>query len=71
MELDEIKKQKRRGDIIQAAEILNLTTCNVRQALRRPNSIHHLAVLKALEFTIKTRESILGHIKKNLTMNSH
>jgi len=59
MELAEIITKKRDGDMQTAAEIVGITPANARQALKRPDSKHHKAVVSALETLIITRDILI------------
>jgi hypothetical protein len=59
MELAEIKEKKQDGDMKLAANMVNITNANARQALKRPESKHHQAVVNALELIITNREALI------------
>jgi hypothetical protein len=60
MELAEIIEKKQDGDLKLAANMVNITADNARQALKRVKSKNHQSVKNALELIITNRESLIN-----------
>lgn len=55
MELNEIKQQKKLGDIAFAAQMVGITQYNAAKALERVKSRYHKEMVDALTIIIETR----------------
>ena len=59
MDVFEIKRKKRSGDLITAAVKVSITPANAQAALLRPDSKYHKQVCEALELIILSREQLI------------
>lgn len=64
MNLDELMKKKRRGDIALVAEMLGESLNNTDKILRREKSKKHLKAVEALQNVILTREAAIEDFNK-------
>lgn len=62
MDKKEILKQKKHGDLKQAATILGISEQNAYAALNRVGSKHHENVVKTLSRIIRMREELKKEI---------
>jgi len=63
MEIQEIKQKKAINDFVVASKIIGITPGNVKQALNRPGSKYHTAVVGALTRIITGREQLISESK--------
>lgn len=60
MELTEIKRKKKLGDLVVASQMLGISLKNTQMVLRRPGARRHPALLEAMARIIRAREALLA-----------